>query len=152
MFLKLLVLVFALISHMSVSLDVYVQLRGRTKGKEERYVPFSANRLLLCASSPFSPSSLNTVWSLLVFAKSNIIGLSKSSKPLTSSIAFVALFTSSNTTKACPLALRLDLATRSTMLPYSEKISVRASMSCGGFIRSSRLRTCGTGYALGDRE
>jgi len=47
----------------------------------------------------------------------------------------------SKTMKACPLAFRLLLATRSMMEPYSEKISVRADLSASGLILSSRLRT-----------
>ena len=47
----------------------------------------------------------------------------------------------SKTMKAWPLALRLVFATRSMMVPYSEKISVREDLRASSLMRSSRLRT-----------
>jgi hypothetical protein len=61
------------------------------------------------------------------------------SNPLTSSMAFSADWTLSKTMKACPLRFKLDLATMSTMVPYSSKISRSASMSCGILMRSDKF-------------
>lgn len=104
-------------------------------------IPFSANRLLLWLSNSSSSPLLFTLASLLVFANANCIGFSKSSKPCTSSMAFCADSTLSNTMNACPLAFKLVLATISIISPYSEKSSVKASLSCSMRMRSSRFLT-----------
>lgn len=104
-------------------------------------IPFSASLLLLCDSSSSSVPCNLTVASLRVLAKSSCIGLSNSSNPCTSSIACAADSALSKTMKAWPFALIFFLATMSTMLPYSLKISSSASFSCSILMRSSRLRT-----------
>ena len=46
--------------------------------------------------------------------------------------------------KACPLRFRLDLATMSTIVPYSSKISRSASISCGILMRSDKFLALGS--------
>ena len=86
-------------------------------------------------------SSLFTVASDLVFAKASCIGLSKSSKFCSSSIASPASSADSKTMNAWPLALMFFFATISTTSPKVEKISRRASVRRGMVTRSSRFRT-----------